>query len=141
MPDDVKGKTVAPRPAPAAAAVLVIDDDPAVLHSLASVFEACGIAIATARDGLAGLAAFRRISPKVVLTDIIMPEQDGIGIIMEMRREHPGVMIIAMSGSGRIGKSDFLTVAKKLGVDAVVAKPFDIDELVTTIRGHLQPRS
>ena len=50
-------------------------------------------------------------------------------------------MIIAMSGSGRIGKSDFLTVAKKLGADAVVAKPFDIDELVTTIRGHLRPRS
>ena len=64
MPDDVKGKTAAPRPAPAAAAVLVIDDDSAVLHSLASVFEACGIAIATARDGLAGLAAFRGSRPR-----------------------------------------------------------------------------
>jgi len=139
--DDVKGKHSAQRLSPAAPAVLVIDDDPAVLHSLANVFEACGIAIATARDGLAGLEAFRRISPAVVLTDIIMPEQDGIGLIMEMRRERPGVKIIAMSGSGRIGKLDFLTVAKSLGADSVVQKPFDIDELVTMIRGHLQPRS
>jgi len=115
MADDVKGKHSAQHLSPAAPAVLVIDDDPAVLHSLASVFEACGIAIATARDGLAGLEAFRRISPPVVLSDIIMPEQDGIGLIMEMRRERPGVKIIAMSGSGRIGKSDFLTVAKSLG--------------------------
>ena len=77
MADDVNGQNSAQHPTSAAAAVLVIDDGPAVLHSLASVFEACGIAIATARDGLAGLAAFRRISPKVVLTDMIMPEQDG----------------------------------------------------------------
>jgi DNA-binding response OmpR family regulator len=74
----------------------------------------------------------------VVLTDIIMPEQDGIGVIMEMRRERPGVKIIAMSGSGRCGKSDFLTVAKKLGADSVIHKPFDIDELVETINRHLK---
>ena len=126
---------------PAAPAVLVIDDDPAVLDSLATLFEIHGISIATAQDGVAGLEVFRRTSPAVVLTDIIMPEQDGIGAILQMRRERPGVKIIAMSGGGRIGKSDFLTVAKSLGADSVVPKPFDIDELVTTIRGHLQPRS
>ena len=141
MPDDVKGRESARRPAPAAPAVLVIDDDPAVLDSLATLFEIHGISIATAQDGVAGLEVFRRTSPAMVLTDIIMPEQDGIGLIMEMRRERPGVKIIAMSGSGRIGKSDFLTVAKSLGADSVVPKPFDIDELVTTIRGHLQLRS
>jgi DNA-binding response OmpR family regulator len=141
MPDDIKGRESAKRPAPAAPAVLVIDDDPAVLDSLATLFEIHGISIATAQDGVAGLEVFRRTSPAVVLTDIIMPEQDGIGLIMEMRRERPGVKIIAMSGSGRIGKSDFLTVAKSLGADSVVPKPFDIDQLVTTIRGHLQPRS
>jgi DNA-binding response OmpR family regulator len=141
MPDDIKGRESAKRPAPAAPAVLVIDDDPAVLDSLATLFEIHGISIATAQDGVAGLEVFRRTSPAVVLTDIIMPEQDGIGLIMEMRRERPGVKIIAMSGSGRIGKSDFLTVAKSLGADSVVPKPFDIDQLVTTIRGHLQLRS
>jgi len=121
----------------AAPPVLVIDDDPALLHSLASVFEAYGIAIATARDGLEGLAKFRRIRPALVLTDIIMPEQDGIGTIMTMRRERPGVQIIAMSGGGRIGKSDFLTIAKMLGANSVIPKPLDIDAIVGTISRHL----
>jgi len=139
MPDDVKGKH-ATQPAGTTGtppAVLVIDDDPALLHSLAALFEASSIPFATARDGREGLKTFRRIAPAVVLTDIIMPEQDGIGIIMEMRRERPGVKIIAMSGSGRCGKSDFLTIAKKLGADEVIHKPFDIDELVAKVRRHL----
>jgi CheY-like chemotaxis protein len=72
-----------------------------------------------------------------VLTDIIMPEQDGIGVIMAMRRERPGVKIIAMSGGGRVGKADFLSIAKMVGADAVISKPFDINELVTMIRGQL----
>jgi len=139
MPDGVKVKSAVQPSAAPGPAVLVIDDDPALLHSLAALLEAHRITFATARDGREGLDAFRRISPAVVLTDVIMPEQDGIGAIIEMRRERPGVKIIAMSGSGRVGKSDFLTVAKKLGATAVIHKPFDIDELVATIRRHLTP--
>ncbi len=133
MPDDVKSRKDSEPPA-GVPSVLVIDDDAAILHSLASAFESYGIGVATARDGLEGLAVFRRISPTVVLTDIIMPVQDGIGTIMAMRRERPGVQIIAMSGGGRVGNSDFLAIAKKLGADAVIDKPFDIDELVAMIR-------
>ena len=138
MPDDVKAKS-ATEPASTADApvVLVVDDDPALLHSLAALFEAYSIRFATARDGREGLKIFRRISPAVVLTDILMPEQDGISAIMEMRRERPGVKIIAMSGSGRCGKSDFLAVAKKLGADAVIHKPCDVDELVKLLRTFL----
>jgi hypothetical protein len=69
MPDDTNGRNSAQYPAPAVPVVLVIDDDPAMLHSLASLFEARGIAISATRDGLAGLAAFRWISPTVVLTE------------------------------------------------------------------------
>jgi len=139
MPNDLTTERAAHPTGTAGPAVLVIDDDAALLHSLVSAFEAYGIGVASARDGLAGLATFRQISPAVVLTDIIMPEQDGIGTIMQMRRERPGVKIIAMSGGGRIGKSDFLTIAKKLGADAIMPKPLDIDEVVATIRRHLMP--
>ena len=134
MPGDSDSTAAAPE-------VLVIDDDAALLHSLITALGAFGIPIATARDGLAGLKAFRKLVPKVVIVDIIMPEQDGIGAIMEMRRERPGVKIIAMSGSGRCGKADFLEVAKMLGADATIHKPFDIDELVATVRRHLMARS
>ncbi len=125
-------------PASSASAVLVIDDDPELLDSFADVLGICSIPITTARDGLEGLATFRRISPAVVLTDIVMPEQDGISTIITMRRERPATKIIAMSGGGRVGKSDFLTVAKKLGADAVIHKPFNVDELVRLIRTFLQ---
>ena len=122
---------------PGAPAVLIIDDDPAILNSLASVFETYRIPVATARNGAEGLAEFRRTSPDLVLTDVIMPERDGIGLIVDMRRERPGIRIVAMSGGGRIGKSDFLTVAKQLGADSIVQKPLDIDKLLEVIRGHL----
>jgi DNA-binding response OmpR family regulator len=69
---------------------------------------------------------------------IIMSGQDSISAIMAMRRERPSVKIIAMSSGGRVGKSDFLTVAKKLDTDAVVHKPFNIDELVKLIRTFLR---
>jgi CheY-like chemotaxis protein len=126
-------------PAASVPAVLVIDDDPGLLHSFVSVLGAYGIPIATARDENEGLAAFRWTSPAVVLTDILMPGLDGIGTIMAMRRARPGVKIIAMSGGGPVGKSDFLTIAKKVGADAVVHKPFKVDELIRLLRTFLKP--
>lgn len=125
-------------PTTSAPAVLVIDDDAALLRSFASVLAAHGIPITTVRNGHDGLAVFRWAPPAVVLTDIIMPEQDGISTIIAMRRECPATKIIAMSGSGRIAKSEFLTVAKKLGADAVVHKPVDVDDLVKLLRTFLR---
>ncbi len=141
MPDDTRKPDGSSLPAarPRAPAVLVIDDDPAIIHSLASVFESYGVSVATARDGAEGLAKFRRIKPVVVLTDVIMPERDGIGVLVEMRRERSEVKIVVMSGGGRIGKSDFLTVAHKLGADSIIQKPLDIDEVIATVRAHLAP--
>ena len=92
----------------------------------------------TVRNGHDGLAVFRLAPPAVVLTDIVMPEQDGISTIMAMRRACPATKIIAMSGGGSIAKSEFLTVAKKLGADAVVHKPVDVDDLVKLLRTFLR---
>jgi DNA-binding response OmpR family regulator len=128
-----------PSPALSASAVLVIDDDPALLNSFATLLGAYGIPAETARNGLEGLATFRRISPAVVLTDIVMPEKEGLETIMAMRRERPATKIIAMSGSaGGTGELDYLTLAKKLGADAVIDKPFDTDALVKLLRTFLR---
>jgi DNA-binding response OmpR family regulator len=129
LPDSAKGGH--------ASLVLVIDDDAALRHALASVLASYGIRAVTACDGREGLAQFRRLSPPVVLTDIIMPEQDGIGAIMTMRGEQPGVRIIAMSGGGRIGRLDFLSVAKQLGADEILKKPIVVHELVATVQAQL----
>ncbi|HEV3178565.1 MAG TPA: response regulator [Stellaceae bacterium] len=126
---------VAAEPAPPA--VLVIDDNLGVLRSIECVLETYGIPVATAQNGVEGLALFRRLSPAVVITDIVMPYQDGISAIMTMRREQPGVKIVAISGAGQVGNSDFLSVARQLGADTAMPKPLDINQLVMILRRYL----
>lgn len=110
--------------------VLLIDDDSAVLDALVIVLEQRGFRVLTARNGWQGLSVFRQHAPKVVITDIIMPEQDGIGMMLQMRRERPNVKIIAISGGGYLDGWDYLTAAKQLGADATFPKALDTDALI-----------
>jgi CheY-like chemotaxis protein len=90
--------------------ILVIDDDILVRQTVRLLLEDHGFRVITALDGEDGLQKFREIAPDVVLTDIIMPKKHGIALIFELRRERPEVKIIAMSGGGRIGNSDLVTM-------------------------------
>ncbi|HXA71654.1 MAG TPA: response regulator [Stellaceae bacterium] len=108
-----------------------------VLDSLRLLLEAYGYGVVTAADGRKGLAASQKHAPSVVVGDILMPEQDGIGAIREMRRLCPGAKIIAMSGGGRIGSADFLGMAKKLGANDIIPKPFLPQELLRRIKACL----
>ena len=83
------------------------------------------------------MAQFRSEQPDLVITDIIMPEQEGIQTIAEMRKARCDAKIIAISGDGRIGSTDFLRMAQALGAMAVIPKPFDPDELLALIRDCL----
>jgi CheY-like chemotaxis protein len=109
--------------------VLVVDDDPGFLDSLTLLLETHGFRVLTARDGAHGLQMFRAHSPAVVVTDIMMPEEDGIGAMLQMRRERRDVKIIAISGGGEVVKSDYLAIAEKLGADAAFQKE-DTDALI-----------
>ena len=125
MPDDLRAGVSTPeRPD-----VLLIDDDPGVRDSLTMLLQAHGLRVVAAADGRRGLEAFRAHAPKLVLTDILMPEQDGIGAILQMRRERPDAKIVAMSGGGRVDKADYLTAAEKLGATAAVEK-LDMEKLI-----------
>lgn len=114
--------------------VLVIDDDEAVRSSLEMLLEAYGYEVVLARDGRQGLLAFRANTPEVVLVDLMMPVQDGIETIVQIRREWPDAFIVAMSGGARIGNWDGLTVARELGADHSIEKPFEADELLAILR-------
>jgi len=139
MPRDVSSKVAASTTASQGnPVVLVIDDDPALLRSLVALLEAHRISIAPACDGAEGLKHFRRIWPAVVLMDVNMPTQDGIGTIMQMRREQPEVKIIAMSDRDRIGRMGYLEIAKKLGANAALRKPFNALEIMAMICGMLE---
>jgi DNA-binding response OmpR family regulator len=138
MPDEARQLKLV-HSAPLPATVLVIDDDPDMVESLAMMLGDHGFPVLTANDGVRGLEMFREYKPAVVLTDILMPEQDGIEVIMTMRRERPGVKIIAISGSGRIGSTDFLTMARKLGADAAFEKGRNASELLELLKAMLRP--
>ena len=138
MPDDVRRKNSTERLATTATTVLVIDDDPMMVESLAMLLEDHGFAVLTANNGVRGLEMFRERRPAAVLTDILMPEQDGLGAIMEMRRERPEVKIIAISGACRMGRTNLLTIARKLGADAAFEKGRSANELVVMLKAMLR---
>ena len=103
---------------------------PGVLNSLASWFVAAECRVMTASDGMAGLSSFAQIRPDLVVTDIIMPDHEGVEAIMAMKARDATVPILAISGGGRIGPGDFLSLALKLGADAALPKPFRSHELL-----------
>jgi CheY-like chemotaxis protein len=119
------------------AKILVIDDDVIVRMTIVRLLEEAGHDVLAAKDGLRGMAVFRNTEPDLVITDIIMPEQEGIQTISEMRKAKPDAKIIVMSGSGRIGDTDFLEIAKAGGAMAVIPKPFDMEELLALVRDCL----
>jgi DNA-binding response OmpR family regulator len=131
--------TAGRRASPDAPIVLVVEDDVSVRQVVWMLLEDLGYQVVTAVDGLDGLQKFHKIKPDVVLTDIIMPEKEGIGLITEMRHIRKDVKIIAMSGGGRIGNMDFVSVAVALGANIGLRKPFDNDELASAVRTLLEP--
>jgi DNA-binding NtrC family response regulator len=134
MPNRAVQASPAERPfSDAAPTVLIIDDNIELLDSLEMVFEEAGFRVLTARNGWEGLNVFRRQKPTVVVTDIMMPEQDGIGTIIHMRRERPDVKIVAMSGGGYIDTCDYLPIARRLGANATFRKARDVDTLIQTV--------
>ena len=130
--------TSLPTTAPPTPTVLAVDDDVMVLQALSIMLEDRGYKVLTAVDGVQGLRLYRQHRPDLVLTDIIMPEKEGIALTRELRREFPDARIIAMSGGGRVGKSDYVAIARAFGAAAGLYKPFDDEELVAAVRMVLE---
>ncbi|WP_372786202.1 response regulator [Phenylobacterium sp.] len=110
--------------------VLLIDDDPALLWLMGQAFEAAGYTTLSAENGRKGLRLLDAYNPDLVVTDIVMPEMEGIGAIMQIRRKASPPKIIAISGAGPGGRQNYLSWAKHLGADAVLAKPFRMSQIV-----------
>lgn len=106
------------------ASVLVVDDEPAIRTLLRHVLERDGHVVVEAENGRKAMRQLRGGAVDVVITDIIMPEQEGMQTIKEIRRLRPEIKIIAMSGGGRKLTMDFLPLAARLGADRTIEKPF-----------------
>ncbi len=102
---------------------------------MAQAFRSAGFEVATAENGRKGLEALETLTPDLVVTDIVMPEMEGIGAIREIKRRERAPKIVAISGAGRLRTGDYLSWASHLGADAVLAKPFRMTELVKLAGG------
>ena len=113
--------------------ILVVDDEEQVRRVLRLVLERAGYEVDTAADGNEAVAIFDPPRHDVVITDIVMPEKEGIETIQELRQKSAGVRIIAISGGGRISPEEYLDWAKRFGVHCTFTKPINRDELLDTL--------
>jgi len=113
--------------------ILLVDDDESFRPMLHATLERCGYEVVTAMNGKEALARYGQQEVDLVITDLIMPDKEGLETIVELRRQAPGVKIIAMSGGGRNNPRAYLHMAKQFGAVGVLPKPFSTQELLDAI--------
>ncbi|MDE2487880.1 MAG: response regulator [Alphaproteobacteria bacterium] len=117
--------------------VLVVEDDAELLQVMTRALQGVGHNVLSAATGEAGLRLFRAEPPDVVVCDIVMPDRDGIELIPEMKAARPDVKLIAISGRQMIGALDVLGLARRMGADATLGKPFSLDALFAIVEAVL----
>ncbi|HNX00143.1 MAG TPA: response regulator [Candidatus Cloacimonadota bacterium] len=114
--------------------ILVVDDDTNFRQMLCQTLERAGYRVVEAEDGNVAIKACETEVPGLVITDIIMPEKEGLETIQEIRAKYPEVNIIAMSGGGRISPDSYLPLAKGLGAVKTLQKPFRREEVIKAVQ-------
>jgi CheY-like chemotaxis protein len=120
------------------ARILVIDDEENVRTLFALVLERAGHDVVGAANGAEGLGIQRETPADLVVTDLVMPEKEGLETITELRREYPALKILAVSGGGRNQPRDYLRTAGHLGADRTLAKPVNLAEFVDVVTELLE---
>ena len=120
--------------------ILVVDDHQGTREAACAVLQKAGFTVSAAASGEEGLLTIAR-DPSIglLITDIVMPNREGIETIREAKQRFPGIPIIAISGGGRLGPDGFLDLALKLGADDCLAKPFRPAELLDKVTRLLNP--
>lgn len=111
--------------------ILVIDDEPQLRRVLTRILSRAGHEVIEAKDGREGMKRFDAHRPQLVITDVFMPDKEGIETIAEIRSKAPKTCIVAISGGARAFSP--LDIAAKLGADATLAKPFRPEDLLALV--------
>jgi CheY-like chemotaxis protein len=121
--------------ATARATILIVDDEPAIRSMLSQGLRTLGgeWRVETVGNGLEALRLLEQLAVDVLVTDIYMPEMEGIEIIRRVRESHPDVPIVAMSGAGGAGSGDCLEIAQLVGAQSILRKPFTAQSLVDVL--------
>lgn len=114
--------------------ILVIEDDNSVQTLFGQLLESEGYTVAHAADGAEGIHLLKQQKTDLIITDIMMPEMDGLEVIRTVQETHPGLPVIAISGGMRTVPINFLPHAKKFGACRVFEKPVVLADLLTAVR-------
>lgn len=118
--------------------ILVVDDDDLIRDLIYEILEPNGFQVILADNGNKALAILDSEEVDLIITDIIMPDKEGIETIIDIKKKLPKAKIIAMSGGGQLDANSYLNIAKRLGVKATISKPFDPAKLLQTIQQVLE---
>lgn len=121
------------------ATVLIVDDDKYVRRMIRRVLERAGYQTVEAENGYQAIDRYSEKRPDVLITDLLMPEKEGIETILELKRRYSAKNIIAISGGGRSSGVDYLRMAQRLGADRVFSKPIDPKSLVSAVESMVKP--
>lgn len=120
------------------ARIIVADDESAIRHLLVTALQRQGHEVDEAVDGKMAVELFRQEPCDLLITDIYMPNGDGLEAIAALRREAPDLKIIAISGGGSREGKDYFTAARRFGAARTLAKPLDMTKLLETVRELLE---
>lgn len=125
------------------ARILLIDDQEEIRSMMSALLTEVGYEVESAGDGEEGMKLFRDNPFELIITDVVMPEKEGLEVIAEIRKEFPFTKVIAVSGGGAHSNLGYLTIAERLGADRTFSKPFKIDAFLEAVRELLPatPRS
>lgn len=121
--------------------ILLVDDNTTLLKLQGEFLRRAGHRVVAVDNGKEAMRLVQAGPFDLVITDLIMPEKEGIEIILELRRKIPALKIIAMSGGGRASATDYLAIARKLGASQTLAKPFTGEELLGAVNTVLAEAS
>ena len=113
--------------------ILLIDDEEAVRRIVGEILKRGGYEVHCAEDGRSGLELVKHQSFDLLITDLLMPERDGLETIMALRRQHAPLKIMVISGCGQSLGGEYMKIAEHLGADLTLAKPFTGSELLTAV--------
>lgn len=118
--------------------ILVIDDEREICAVIGDMLERAGYQVAEAHNGNEAIALCRARRPALVITDIVMPDKEGLELIRELSREMPEIAIVAMSGAENLGV--YLRAAGAFGADTCLEKPFSPSDLLLAVEAALHPQ-
>ncbi|MBN2013239.1 response regulator [candidate division KSB1 bacterium] len=115
--------------------MLVIEDDVDVREMITKILKDEGYDVAEANNGVEGIKYLKDASEiDCIVTDLIMPEKEGIETIIDVKRDYPNIKILAISGGGKGNAQNYLHIAKAMGADLTLSKPFIKKELIDAIQ-------